>query len=83
MIGIKMKPKYLFTIKRGNTLQKGNPPLPTYNPPNFYFFIFYFYFICTKISVTRKHYIPLIIFTNLANIFAYITIIVRRQLKYV
>jgi hypothetical protein len=44
-------------MKRGNTLQKGNLSLPTYN-------------------------LLLIIFANLANIFAYMTIIVITCPKY-
>ena len=32
MIGIKMKPNIPVHYQKGNTLQKGNPPLPTYNP---------------------------------------------------
>ena len=32
MIGIKMKPNIPVYYQKGNTLQKGNPPLPTYNP---------------------------------------------------
>ena len=34
-------------------------------------------------SVTRKDYTPLIIFTNLASIFAYMTIIVRSMYNFV
>ena len=34
-------------------------------------------------SVTRKDYTPLIIFTNHANIFAYMTIIVRSMYNFV
>ena len=34
-------------------------------------------------SVTRKDYTPLIIFTSLANIFAYMTIIVRSMYNFV
>ena len=52
MIGIKMKPNIPVHYQKGNTLQKGSPPLPTYNPPIFLFF--YFYFICTKIVLQEK-----------------------------
>ena len=44
MIGIKMKPNIPVRYQKGNTLQKGNPPLPTYNPlPQILFFIFISY----------------------------------------
>ena len=47
MIGIKMKPNIPVHYQKGDTLQKGNPPLPTYNPSplNFlnFFIIFYSY----------------------------------------
>jgi hypothetical protein len=60
MIGIKMKPNIPVHYQKGNTLQKGNLPLPTYNPlplppsPKNILFIFYFYFICTKIVLQEK-----------------------------
>ena len=60
MIGIKMKPNIVIPVhyQKGDTLQKGNPPLPTYNtpPPPIYF---YFYFICTKIVLQEKILPPL------------------------
>ena len=53
MIGIKMKPNIPVHYQKGNTLQKGNPPLPTYNPlPPQIFFLFYF--MCTKIVLQEK-----------------------------
>ena len=60
MIGIKMKPNIPVHYQKGSTLQKGNPPLPTYNPlplppPKFFFIlIFNFYFISTKIVLQEK-----------------------------
>ena len=48
MIGIKMKPNIPVHYQKGNTLQKGNLPLPP-PPPNFYF-----YFICTKIGLQEN-----------------------------
>ena len=58
MIGIKMRPNIPVHYQKGNTLQKGNPPLQTYN-------------------------LLLIIFTILANVFAYMTIIVRSIYNFV
>ena len=52
MIGIKMKPNIPVHYQKGNTLQKGNPPLPSYNPLPFSFS--FFYFICTKIVLQEK-----------------------------
>ena len=69
---------YFYFICTKIVLQEkitGIPPLP----PIF----FYFHFIYTKIVLQEKIIPPLIIFTNLANIFAYMTIIVRSMYNFV
>ena len=49
MIGIKMKPNIPVHYQKGNTLQKGNPPLPTNNPfllpppPKYFYFLFFIF----------------------------------------
>ena len=54
MIGIKMKPNIPVHYQKGNTLQKGNPPLPTYNPlslcppPNFFIYLFIYFSYAPK-----------------------------------
>ena len=55
-----MKPNTPVHYQKGNTLQKGNPPLPTYNllplppPPQFFLFLYHMDYN----SVTRKDYTP-------------------------
>ena len=59
MIGIEMKPNIPVHYQKGNTLQKGNPPLPTYNPLPQAPPPIFFYSICTRIVLQEK-IIPLL-----------------------
>ena len=61
MIGIKMKPNTPVHYQKGEHKTEGeHPPFPTYNPlplpplPQIFIFIFYLYFICTKIVLQEK-----------------------------